>query len=86
MSHKDQKYVSVREAATLLGISRVHVLRLIHAGKLPAQKIGHAYAINRNDIGGIYKQISSKEKAVVQKAIEKTLKEYGDVIRRLGKE
>lgn len=86
MSNKDQKYISVREVAKLLGISRVHVIRLINAGKLPAQKIGRAYAINRNDIGGIYKQISAKERAVVQRAVEKTLKEYGEVIRRLGKE
>lgn len=38
-------YVSVREAAEVLGISRQRVNQLIHAGQLEAQRVGRSWSI-----------------------------------------
>ena len=86
MSYKNKEFISVSEAAKILGISRMQITRWIKAGKLKAQKVGRSYIIKKNDIGGIYKKITDKEKNLVEAAVKKTLKEYGDVIKKLGKE
>jgi excisionase family DNA binding protein len=37
--------ITTKDAAVKLGLSRVRVLQLISAGKLPAEKIGRDYLI-----------------------------------------
>jgi len=83
---KDKEIISVTEAAKLLGISRVHVIRKIKKGEIKATKVGRAYVIDRNQLGGIFRRISDKERSKVDKAVEKVLDEYGDVIKKLGAE
>ncbi len=43
-------YLTVAEAAALLGISSNTLYRLIKTGILPAQKIGHIWKISATDI------------------------------------
>lgn len=86
MGYKEKSYLSVTEAAKIMGISRMHVVRKIQKGEIKAIKIGRAYAIDRNELGGIFRQISEKERAEVDKAVEKVLRDYGDVIKKLGAE
>ena len=45
-------YVSIKEAAHLLGISRQRVQELIRSGKLPARKLagGIAWMVNEADV------------------------------------
>ena len=86
MSYKDKKLISVIEAAKLLGISRMHVVRKIQKGEIKAIRVGRAYAIDRNQLGGIFRHISEKERKQVDEAVEKVLRKYGEVIRKLGAE
>jgi uncharacterized protein len=44
-------YVSVAEAAELLGITRQAVLKRIRAGRLRASKVGRAYVVPRSELG-----------------------------------
>ncbi len=44
------KLISVAEAARKLGVTRGRVNQLIAKNRLPAQKIGRAYAIRENDL------------------------------------
>jgi uncharacterized protein len=43
----DHAYLSVAQAAELLGITRQAVLKRIRAGRLPATKVGQAYIVPR---------------------------------------
>jgi uncharacterized protein len=43
----ENAYVSVAQAAEMLGITRQAVLKRIHTGRLPATKVGHAYIVPR---------------------------------------
>jgi excisionase family DNA binding protein len=78
--------LSVAEAGKVLGYSRQHVLRLINAGEIPAQKIGRSFVIRRESLGGVYKTITGAEKTQIDRAVSKIVREYGDTLRRLGKE
>lgn len=43
-------YVSVAEAAKILGISRIAVFKKIQKGQLPAVKMGRSYAIDKREL------------------------------------
>lgn len=86
MSYKKRDLISVTEAAKILGLSRMHVVRKIQKGDIKAIRVGRAYAIDRNQLGGIFRHISDKERAQVDRAVEKVLKKYGEVIKKLGAE
>lgn len=86
MGYKKKEFLSVAEAAKLLGISRMHVVRRIRKGEIEVIRVGRAYAIDRNQLGGIFRRISEKERGEVKRAVEKVLSKYGDVIRKLGAE
>lgn len=78
--------ISVTEAAELMGISRVAVFKKIKKGEIEAQKVGRSYVINKNSIGSIYQELTEKQKKIVEKAVAKTVKDYGDTLRKLGQE
>lgn len=84
MSVDKREVYSVTEVAKLMGISRTHVLRKIKVGEIPATKVGKTYIINRSDLPGIYRHITDKDKKEVETAVNRTLSEYEDVIRKLG--
>ena len=49
-THLEKEYLSVSEAAQVLGISRVAVFKQIKRKTLPAQKVGAYYLIARSDL------------------------------------
>jgi len=79
-------FISVTEAASLLGLSRKQVWRKIKAGKIKAQKVGRAYVIDKNSLGVIFEEITEKEVKLVKYAVDRTIKEYGEVLKKLGRE
>jgi excisionase family DNA binding protein len=92
MQNKAKKlYISVAELAKMLGISRVAVFNRIKKGQIPAEKIGRAYVISMDNVNEIIQGINVKtltedQKEVIKKAVEKTVKEYGETLRLLGRE
>jgi len=81
------KYISVSQFAKLLGVSRIAVYKKIKKGQIKAIRIGKNFAIPKKyfaDITG--KTLSEKDKKLIDKAVEKTFKEYGEVLRLLGRE
>lgn len=42
--------MTVTEAANLLGVSRTQVLRLIHADRLTARRLGTQYMLDRSEV------------------------------------
>lgn len=85
MGDNNKEMLSVAEAAKLMGISRMHVLRRIKKGEIRATKVGRSFIINRSDLPGIYRSITEEDKKEVEEAVDKTFEDYSDVIRKLGK-
>jgi len=80
-----KKFLSTTELAKILGISRIAVYKKIKQGKIKAQRIGRNFAIDDQEFNKILgKELSSKEKAEINKAVSRVIKEYGEALRLLG--
>ena len=92
MANKEQKtHISVAELAKILGISRIAVFKRIQKGQIPAEKIGRSFVIAMDDVNDITqgndpKFLTEEKKKIIEKAVEKTVKEYGETLKLLGKE
>lgn len=64
----------------------MEVVRKIKRGELLAHKVGRSYMIKEGSLPGIHRPITESEKKNVEKAVERVIRQYGDVIRRLGHE
>ncbi len=82
----NKEYVTTTQAAEILGISRMHVVRKIKAGEIKATKVGRSFLIPKEELSGIFKPIDAQEKRTIAKGVERAVKEYGDVLKKLGKE
>lgn len=84
---EDARYISIKELADLLGISRIAVYKKVKKGQIKALRIGRNFAIPKryitHIIGGPLSEASKHE---IDKAVKKTVKEYGEVLKRLGRE
>lgn len=83
----NKEFISTIEAAKLLGISRVAVFKKIKSGQIKARKIGRNFVIDKKDISNIVKGVlSEKRKKEIEKVVNKTVREYGETLRLLGRE
>lgn len=83
----DDKYISIPAMAKMLGISRIALYKKVKAGKIKALKIGRNYAIPKKYVLSILgKSLNEEDKKEIDSAVRKTVKEYGEVLRLLGKE
>lgn len=81
------KYLTITEAANILGISRVAVFKKIKSGKIKATMIGHLYIISRKEFGSdLNEPLSEAQKQIIRMGVKKTVKEYGKTLEMLGKE
>ena len=84
---KKQDYITIPQAAKLLGISRIAVYKKVKNGQIKARKIGRNYFIQQIIIGcSKGRPLSASEKRRVDAAIRRVVKEYGETLRLLGKE
>ncbi len=84
---EEHRYISIPEMAKLLGLSRIAVYNKVKAGKIKAVKIGRNYAIPEKYIQEILgKELSDAKKEKIKHVVKRTVQEYGDVLKRLGKE
>lgn len=81
-----KRFLSVSEVSKKIGLSRMQVIRQIREGRILAHRVGRSYAIPEEGLPGIYRKISETERKRVDQAVLRVLKEYEDVIRRLGRE
>jgi excisionase family DNA binding protein len=81
------KYISIAQLAKILGISRIAVYKKVKKGQIEAIRIGRSYAISQKYVAEIFgKTLREKDKKEIDKAVRKTVKEYGEVLRLLGRE
>lgn len=76
INYMEKSLLSTKEAANYLGVSSVQVFRLIQAGKIKAEKVGNSFVINS----------AALEDFLIQAPVRRAIKDYGETLRRLGKE
>jgi excisionase family DNA binding protein len=82
-----EKYITVPELAKLLGVSRIAIYNRVKKGQIPATKIGKTYVITDETVANILgKKITEREKQQIDAAVRRTVREYGEVLKKLGKE
>ena len=83
----DNRYVSIPEAASLLGMSRIAVYKKVRKGEIKSIRMGRAYGISRSYItetlGGA---IGAARKKRITRAVKKVVDDYGELLRKLGNE
>jgi excisionase family DNA binding protein len=92
MKNKDKmtKYISVAELAKILGVSRITVFNKIKNNKIPAEKLGRAYAIPMEFVRNTFFHdtgvLTEEKKKNINKIVERVIREYGETLKLLGKE
>jgi excisionase family DNA binding protein len=82
-----EKYITIPELAKLLGVSRIAVYNRVKKGEIPATKIGRTYVITDKTVAEILgRNVTAERKKRIDAAVERTVREYGEVLKRLGKE
>ncbi len=82
-----EEFLSTIELAKLLGISRIAVFKKIKKGEIKAVKVGRNFIISKKELGGILgKFLTKKDKSKIDEAVNKTVREYGETLKLLGKE
>jgi len=82
-----KQYTTISELAEMLGISHVAVWKRIKKGQIDAEKVGNMYVITDKEVAHIIgKKPTAKDKGQIEKAVKKAVKEYGEVLRKLGEE
>ena len=80
-------YITIPQLAKLLNISRIAVYKKVKKGQIPAKKIGRNYIISDRVLQNILnKRLSSKARRDLDKALDKVLREYSEVLKLLGNE
>jgi excisionase family DNA binding protein len=78
--------IGTTEAAKILGISRVAVFKRIKKGQIKAIKVGRNYVIDKQDLGDIYQKITPEAEIKIDATVDRIVKEYGEALKRLGRE
>ena len=79
--------LTVPQLARKLGISRVAAWNKVRKGQIPATKIGGIYLITDEATADILgKTVTKDRKKSIDTAIRRTVREYGDVLKKLGRE
>ena len=82
-----KEYLTIPELARLLGVSRIAIYNRVKKGQIPATRIGRTYIITDRTIKNILgKEVSAKGKKQIDAAVHKTVREYGEVLKKLGRE
>lgn len=85
INNKD--YLTIKELSEILQVSRVTVFKKVKSGEIKAEMIGKTFIIPKQQVDGIiYNTLSEKSKREIDQGVSKVMKEYGDVIKKLGEE
>jgi excisionase family DNA binding protein len=81
------EYLSIPQLAKILGLTRIAVYKKVKNGQIKAIRIGRIYAIPKSGIISILgKVLGDKEKKEIDRAVKRIVKEYGEVLKLLGRE
>lgn len=83
----EHEFLSTSQAAEMLGVTRITVFRWIKNDTLQAKKIGRNYLIPISEvIKRVDSVLTNNQKESIKKLVDKTVQDYGETIRMLGRE
>ena len=87
MNNMINSLLTTSEVARILGVSRIAVFKKIKTGKIKAKRIGRNFVIQKKDLHKILGTIlAPSNKREIESAVKKTVREYGETLKLLGKE
>ncbi|MBU0710010.1 MAG: helix-turn-helix domain-containing protein [Candidatus Omnitrophica bacterium] len=87
MQPKEREYITIPELAKILGLSRIAVFKKVKSGEIKAIRIGRNYAISKKTLDNLLgNSLEEENKREIDKAVEKTVAEYGQTLKLLGKD
>ena len=87
MKNRNEEYVTIPQLAKILGVSRITVFNKVKNGEIEAIRIGRIYAIPKKYVSDILGgSLSAKTKKKIDEAVSRTVREYGEVLIKLGNE
>lgn len=88
MQSHEKKYISIPELARLMGLSRIAIFKKVKKGQIKgAIKIGRNYAVPKRCVDAILgKVLGEREKQEIDRAVKKTVSEYAQTLKLLGKD
>ena len=78
-----KEYYTIPQLAKKLGISRIAVYQRVKSGKIKASRAGKIYLIPKEEAS---KKLTDKDRRIVEKTVDRAIKEYGEALKRLGDE
>ena len=87
MKKLHNNYLSVKELADILGISRIAVFKKIKKQQIHAEKIGRNYIIPKDKLGDLLtNELTENLKKEIDNGVDKIITEYSETLKKLGKE
>lgn len=81
----ENRYISIQQLANMLGISRIAVYKKVKKGQIRAIRIGRSFAIPHKYVDGILgRTLKDGQKKEIDRAVRKTVREYGQTLKLLG--
>jgi len=82
-----EKYLTIPELAKLLRVSRIAIYNRVKKGHISATKIGRTYVITDRTVATILgRKVTPERKKLIDAAVDRTVREYGEVLKLLSKE
>jgi excisionase family DNA binding protein len=82
-----EKWVTIPELASQMGLSRIAVYYKVKTGEIPATRIGRNYAISEDTVSHILGQaLTQKDKDRIGSVVRLAIKDFGEVFRWLANE
>ncbi|MEN6575887.1 MAG: helix-turn-helix domain-containing protein [Phycisphaerales bacterium] len=79
--------LTIPELAEKLGISRVAAWTKVKKGTIPATKVGRQYIVSARDARvAAGEELSGERKRWLEDAVDRVVREYGPVLKRLSHE
>lgn len=83
----EKELLSTAKVAEILGVSRIAVFKKIKSGEIRAVRAGRAYLIPRAELPDILtRSLSDTQKKNIDRAVHRTVREYGEALKLLGRE
>lgn len=80
-------YITVPQLAKTLNLSRTAVFNWVKTGKVQASKVGGVWIIDDPNLTEVLTgELSEKQKRQIKAAVQKAVKQYGELFKRLSKE
>jgi len=87
MKKSIENTLSTREVAKFLGVSHVAVYKRIKRGSIPATRVGRNFRVPASFVDSVRgKEVNAPGKLVIDAAVKRTVREYGETLKLLGAE